>query len=94
MPSTMQLQAQEHTENIRSSRAKPRLWLRPVGTGVAVGLFAMFAAGVYGFEASTEPERGWTPLDGQGVVLTGSLSGLVAGWIASWRDSRRRTAFE
>jgi hypothetical protein len=94
MPSTKQHQTQEHAGNIRSSRATPRSWLRPVGMGVAVGLFAMFAAGVYSFEASTEPERGWTPLDGNGVTLIGCLSGLVAGWIACWHASRRRAAVE
>jgi hypothetical protein len=62
--------------------------------GVTVGLFAMFAAGVYSFEASTEPERGWTPLDGNGIALIGCLSGLVAGWIACWHASRRRAAVE
>lgn len=94
MPSTKLQQAQEHAGNIPSSRATPRSWLRPVGMGVAVGLFAMFAAGVYSFEASTEPERGWTPLDGQGVVLIGCLSGLVAGWIAYLHASRRWDAVE
>jgi hypothetical protein len=84
--------ATQHAALTRSSRATPRSWLRPVGMGVAVGLFAMFAAGVYSFEASTEPGRGWTPLDGQGVVLIGCFSGLVAGWIVIWRTSRHRTA--
>lgn len=71
---------------------RSRSLLFPVGLGVAVGLVAMFIAGVYSMEASTEPERGWSPLDGRGLVLVGCLSGALGGWIASWRTARLRDA--
>ena len=56
---------------------------------VPAGMFGMLAAAVYSIEAVTEPSRGWTPLDGAGVLGVGCLVAVLVCWVTMWLLRRR-----
>ena len=62
--------------------------LAAASLGVVVGLCTMLVLGVYTFEATTEPERGWKPLSMATIVASSCTVGILASFACLSRIAR------